>query len=117
MLTSLTNSLHLVGRSSRSTSCPPVSLHPHYSRVPEPDPLIAHRTFEVETGEEEVVKAVIHRLTDEEKRGLTFTSANPRPTFCCKVQGCGRLLLHRAQVKPHLSEHGYMFCKPYGCTW
>ncbi|KAF8532044.1 hypothetical protein JB92DRAFT_2846507 [Gautieria morchelliformis] len=104
--------------SSRSTSCPPVPVHPHYSRPfpREPDPPVIHETFEVVTGEEEVVKAVIHRLTDEEKRGLSFTMANPRPTFCCKVQGCGRWLLHRAQVKPHLSEHGYRFCKPFKCS-
>lgn len=84
---------------------------------PEPEPPIVHETYEVETGEEAVVKAFIHRLTDEEKRSPEFSSASSRPTFLCHVRGCGRWLFHRAQIKPHLSEHGYRFCKPFRCAW
>lgn len=97
----------------------PVRKHSRYSRpyIPKTETSVVHETFEVETGEEGVINAVIHRLTDEEKRNLNFTAATPRPTFCCKVQGCGRWILHRTQVKLHLSEHGYRFGKPYKCAW
>ena len=117
--TFLTSFLILADRPSRSIYCPPGRSHTRYSRsfIPHPEPPMVHETFEIETGEEEVVKAVIHRLTDDEKRNLNFTSTTPRPAFCCKVQGCGRWLLHRAQVKGHLSEHGYKFGKPFKCTW
>ncbi|KAF8579065.1 hypothetical protein K439DRAFT_1638287 [Ramaria rubella] len=101
-------------RSSRAYSSSPVLTYSRTGRSYTSEQAI-HETYEVETGEEEAVKRIIHRLTDEEKRGLNLSSIN-RPNFLCRVDGCGQWLLHRAQVKPHLSAHGITFPKPYGCT-
>jgi hypothetical protein len=105
-------------RASRSQTYPPARSHsrPVPPPIPEPEAPIRHETYEVETGEDEVFKAVIHRLSDEEKRGLNCPPSS-RPTFFCRFNGCNRFLLHRAQVKPHLADHGYRFQKPYRCSW
>ena len=85
--------------------------------LPEPQPPIVHETFEVDTGEEAVAKAYIHRLAEDEKRCIDFLFKSSPPAFCCHIRGCGKWLFHRSQIKQHLSKHGYRFRKPFECSW